>query len=513
MKTFVSISFLILFPFLLIAQSSFTPSQAVQQVMKDVRMGMSLKDFKRAHPKAKLDVTATNDTRIEYLESPGNGIKEITYYFMRAGSSAFFEAIIEMESENIRETVAADLFGTFNHPIKEMHWVIYNGKKDFLTVGWVYEAKMIFAGNVGGNPYENDDMFKVPSDFSSIDTRLCKNSIADTPKKEEAKPDDAKKGDKSKMTVLDYNKAINTYMESRVRLELDADSISVFLPTAIKKSQSLNYREEYIHKVQKNGLKQVSIMTNKGDKRVVYELIFEFDDADSTLLWAEQGLVGFPKHPSLDNHWVMFIDEKTSDDYRFVEMAWVYENKLILAGNVLNSEFEKGEEFILTDEYAEKWKVAMKGGATKGPYNNPERDARIVEQINAYLESAIDNFDNMLGEALGNNKFESKIKYEDAEKTIIRKNSVGKCRLEATFSSGDIDHANFVYDVHNYSINLEALAYRLVLKTEVGKAAEAGRTQVWDVHTLDDVSTGIIIKLQTYKTSTGSFAVRMEIGK
>ena len=513
MKTFVGITLFILLPFLSMAQSSLTPSQAVQRVMKDVRMGMSLKDFKRAHPKAKLDVTATIDTRIEYLENAGNGIKEITYYFLKTDDSPFFEAIVELESENEQKRVTQNLFGTFNHPIKQDHWVIYNGQNDFLTVAWVYETKMIFTGNVAGNPYENDDMFKVSSDFPQIDMRLCKNSISDTPKKQGARPDESKQGSSGKKTILDYNKAMNGYMASRVRLELAADSISIFLPTVIKKPQTVNYRQEYIYKVQENGLKEVSIMTNKGDKKVVYELIFEFEDADTTLLWAEQGLGGFPKHPSLDNHWVMFIDEKTSDNYRFMEMAWVYENKLILAGNVLKSEFENEDDFKLTDEYVEEWKKTMNGERKKGPYNNPERDARLVEQINAYLESAANNFEDMMGENLGTNKFESKIKYEDSEKTIIRKNSVGKCRLEATFPSGDIDNANFVYDLHYYDINLEALAYRLVLKTEVGKSSEAGRTQVWDVQTLDDVSTGIIIKLQTYKTGTGSFAVKLEIGK
>ena len=528
MKTFATISTLFLLPFFSLAQSRLTPTQAVKNVMKDVRMGMSLKDFKRNHPKAELDKNASSDTRIEYLEHPDNGIKEITYYFMRGDNSPFYEVIIEMESEDTREKVAADLFGTFNHPSKDKHWVIYNGKNDFLTVGWIYEAKVIFAGNVPGNPFENDDMFKVPSDFKKTDMRLCKNSVSEPAKedgdddvkpivkKEKVKPREAKNEGNGTATVEDYSKAIEAFLETRIKLESSADSVLLLYPDAVKKPQTLDYREEYVCTINNNGLKRVSVMTTKGDKGVVYELVFEFDNADSTLVAAENQLTGIPKHPTLDNHWVMFVGDKTSEDYRLVDMAWVYENKLIIGGNLLNSEFEKEEDFKLTDEYVEKWNKEVKGGG-KGneptPNGNSEKEARLLEQINEYLESAANNFENMVGEELGGNKFDSKIKYDGSEKTIIRKNSVGTCRLEATFASSTIEDANFVYDEQFSGIEkLEALAYRLVKKTETGKS-ETGRTYVWDVQTLDDVSTGMIMKLQTYKTSTGSFAVKLEIGK
>ena len=526
MKTFATISMLFLLPFFSTAQSRLMPTQAVKNVMKDVRMGMSLKDFKRSHPKAELDKNASSDTRIEWLEHPDDGIKEITYYFMRGDNSPFYEVIIEMESEDTREKVAADIFGTFNHPAKEKHWVIYNGKNDFLTVGWIYEAKVIFAGNVPGNPFENDDMFKVPSDFKKTDMRLCKNSnskpakeddddVQPIVKKEEVKPDDSKNEGNGTATVEDYGKAIEAFLETRIKLELAADSVLILYPDAVKKPQTLDYREEYVCTINNNGLKRVSVMTTKGDKGVVYELVFEFDNADSTLAATEGQLTGIPKHPTLDNHWVMFVGDKTSEDYRLVDMAWVYENKLIIGGNLLNSEFEKEEDFKLTDEYVEKWNKEVKGGG-KGneptPNGNPEKEESITNQINAFVDNADTDFEKLKGTELGNNKFDSQIRYEGAEKTILRKNTNGNWRLEATFAPTSFEDANAIYNEQRATITkLEGLTHRLVKKTETG--GTTGRAIVWDVQTLDDVSTGVIMKLQTYKTSTGSFAVKLEIGK
>ena len=99
------------------------------------------------------------------------------------------------------------------------------------------------------------------------------------------------------------------------------------------------------------------------------------------------------------------------------------------------------------------------------------------------------------------------------EQAIIRKNAAGNWRLEVRYpsytTSEDVKTA-FENTLTFYQ-TLEGLEYRLVKKSDLSTAN--GRTYIWDIQTLDDASTGIILKWQSYPTSNGQFGIKMELGK
>ena len=96
MKTF-SIFSLLLLPFLLSAQSA-PLSNTIKNLFKDVPMGISLADFKKARPKAVVTSEENFRTIVEE-KKPQKGVELLTYYFDNEGTKPFYEVIIDFENE------------------------------------------------------------------------------------------------------------------------------------------------------------------------------------------------------------------------------------------------------------------------------------------------------------------------------------------------------------------------------------------------------------------------------
>jgi hypothetical protein len=524
MRTLSIIPMMILLPFFVAAQSSPT-YRVVENIMKEIPMGMSLNDFKKVRPNANPD--AESSDRIEYVEKfDRDGIKEITYYF--AGSTdkkPFYEVIIELDNENMRATVGKKFFGEFNHPKNENHWVIYKGAKDYLTVGWIYESKIIYAGNVPNSGYYDSEMFETVANFKDIDTRISKKGNIQPVENEEVKTDEAKTEEVVHEsfginTVEAYAQELTTVFESKFKLKMTSDSLKYLLPNIKLDKNSPNFRNEYSLSVNKNGFKQVDFYGLKNGNKSVYEVIFQFENADTVMRLAE---LMFPNinHPSLENHWILNIEGKSDNGLELVSMAWVYENRLILAVNLPNSELEKEESFQLTDDFIANY--LKKDGTEPTPdkpieenTNNASENEATSLAVNNLIAAAVKGFEDNKTELMPNKKEE----YNAAsfvtlgqEQAVIRKNAAGNWRLEVRFPSySTSDEAKTVFDnTITFYQTLEGLEYRLVKKSDLTTAN--GRTYIWDVQTLDDQSTGVILKWQSYPTSNGQFGIKMELGK
>jgi hypothetical protein len=512
---------MILLPFFLAAQSVPT-HKAVEKILQDVPMAMPLSDFLKRHTNATLD--ATSDTRVEYIEKGTNGIKELTYYFGGEGKKPFYEVIIEFDDEVLRASVGKKLFGEFNHPTNENNWVVYKGDKDYLTVGWIYEAKIIYAGKVPNTGYFEDKMFDIKSSFKNIDTRISKKNNAQPIENEEVKPEETTTDEVAPEadlmnTVEGYGKELSAVLESNFKLKTTADSLKYFFPSIKMDKNSPDFRNEYALPINKNGLKQVDFYSVKKGNKGVYEVIFEFENADTVMRLAE---LMFPNinHPILENHWVLNIEDKSDNGLNLVSMAWVYENRMILAVNLPNSELEKEESFKLSDEYiADFLKKESGEPAPDKPAeetNNSTENEATSLAVNNLIAEAIKGFEDNKTELMPNKKEE----YNAAsfvtlgqEQAVIRKNAAGNWRLEVRFPSyATSDEAKAVFEnTLTFYQTLEGLEYRLVKKSDLNTAN--GRTYIWDVQTMDDQSTGVILKWQSYPTSNGQFGIKMELGK
>jgi hypothetical protein len=517
-----------IFSFLISAQSQST-AKAVEKILKDVRMGMPLSDFKKLRPNAKggdgSDFRVVMDEIIE-----ANGIKDLTFYFDAEGKQPFYEVIIEFKTAVIRDEIAAKFFGKLNHPLKNDHWVVYNGDKGYRTVGWTYESRLIYCGQVPNSEWEADEMFEIGEKMKLCDFRFNKNDdfstvdsdeIGKNPdeigkggeevvKKEEEKKDEVKTGD---YTCEDYARSITELFESGMKLSMPSDSLAIVFSSIKKMPTSLDFRDEFVLKSNKNGLKDITFLTSKKTGKALYEVMLAFENADSTMRLAEM-MFGKANHPTLENHWVIGLGA-FENEHRMVSLAWVYENKFMFATNLLNTELTDDESFKLPDDFIEKWNNDGMKPVNNDVNNAPTDEATTTLQMNNFIAAAVVDFEDFKGEPLADKteEFLAKELFSGAEQTIIRKNAAGKWRLEARFTTqSTMDDAALVYD-NQVKIfqNLEGLEYRIVKKSDFSSATS--KTFIWDVQTLDDASTGVIMKLQLYKTSKGEFGIKLEIGK
>jgi hypothetical protein len=522
MKTIFVMPMMILLPFFLAAQSLPT-HKVVENIMKEIPMGMPLNDFKKARPNANPDGELGD--RVEYVEKfDRDGIKEITYYFTGENKKPFYEVIIELDNQDLRATVAKKFFGEFNHPKEENHWVIYKGAKDYLTVGWIYESKIIYAGNVPNSGYYDSEMFKSLANFKDIDKRINKNGNVQPVENEEVKPEETQTEEAEPEAVLPntvngYSKELATIFESNFKLKMTSDSLKHLFPNVNTVKNTPDFRNEFTVPVNKNGVKELTFYGIKNGNKGVYEVIFEFENADTLIRLAEM-MFSNVNHPSLENHWILNVAPKMDNGLYLVSMAWVYENRMILAINLPNSEWEKDENFQFTDEFVDAY---LKQEGLKPIPNKPveentdnsENEATSLA-VNNLIAAAIKDFEDNKTELMPNKKEEynaASLVTMGQDQAVIRKNAAGNWRLEVrypVYESSDAAKAAFENTLTFYQ-TLEGLEYRLVKKSDLATAN--GRTYIWDVQTMDDQPTGVILKWQMYPSSNGQFGIKMELGK
>ena len=498
--------------------------KSVIALLKEVQMGMSLEDFKKLKPKAV--EASSSDSRFVFEEKTKyKSIPLLTYYLDKDGNQPYYEVIIDFDNEATLEKVSKKLFGEQNHPTDKKYWVVYKGTEGFLTVAWTYNSSLIISGRIPTGEYYNDEMYNLTEGFADVDMRLNKSDVFKPintivkPKKSEAKPNKTEvKPNKTEdqptgsYTCEDYAKELSGVFESGIKIKTPADSIRFLLADAKKQPATFDSKEEYLLNIGRNGAKTVTFVCDKDGNRPIYEVIFEFENPDSTRQLAEL-MFGAPSHPTLDDHWVLGVGNNA------VSLAWTYGNKMIIATNLPDTEFENDEDFKLSEEFIKKFNGGEDTPADK-PVENTEDKTSDNEAtsltVNNLIAAAAKDFEDFKTDPIANKKEEfdaTKYVTMAQDQAIIRKNAAGNWRLEIRFptyaTSEDVKKA-FENTLTFYQ-TLEGLEYRLVKKSDLSTAN--GRTYIWDIQTLDDASTGIILKWQSYPTSNGQFGIKMELGK
>ena len=307
----------------------------------------------------------------------------------------------------------------------------------------------------------------------------------------------------SAYTTTDYGEmfaSINTKAPATIAMSLDT-FLSRKLPVK-KMNSSFDFRQEYSRKVEERGLRSVSYIFDTDDDKPLYEIIYEFENADTLAALMETDM-GPSNHPTLADHWILGKGANGA-----VSLLWYFNNKIVIAANLPHTELESDASFQLPDELFEP------PAADVVPQDDPSGGDLNV-QLNAYLTSAIVNdLDAVKGNAVEGKKdeFIATIPYAGAEQTLVRKNAAGKWRLEARRSFENMGDAKTYYDAELQRITgLEGLEYRLVRKAEY--STNTGNTYVWEVQTQDDQPLGVMIKIQLYAAGSGKFGVKMETGK
>lgn len=503
---------------LLVKAQTIALDKSVISLLKEVQMGMSLADFKKLKPNAV--EAGSSDYRFVFEEKTKyKAIPLLTYYLDKDGNQPYYEVIIDFDNEATLEKVSKKLFGEQNHPTDKKYWVVYKGTEGFLTVAWTYNSSLIISGRIPTGEYYNDEMYTLTEGFADVDMRINKSDIFKPvntivkPKKNVEKPNKIEETPSGTYTCEDYAKELSVVFESGIKIKTPADSIRFLLADAKKQASSFDFKEEYRLKIGRNGAENVTFVCDKDGNKPIYEVIFEFDNADSTRQLAEM-MFGAPTHPVLDNHWVLGIGENNA-----VSLAWTYENKLIIATNLPDTEFENEEDFKLSEEFIKKFNGVEDKPADKPVENTDDKTSdneATSLTVNNLIAAALKDFEDYKTDPIANKKEEynaEKYVTMGQDQAVIRKSAAGNWRLEIrfpTYATSDDVKTAFENTLTFYQ-TLEGLEYRLVKKSDLSTAN--GRTYIWDIQTLDDASTGIILKWQSYPTSNGQFGIKMELGK
>jgi hypothetical protein len=320
-----------------------------------------------------------------------------------------------------------------------------------------------------------------------------------------------------KYTCLDYVMAIKVIPESGVDLKTPADSLIKWLPKVKKQPDVYGYKDEYVLKINEKGVKQITFECTKTGDKLIYELMIEFENADSTRKLAEM-MLGEPNHPTLKNYWVGDVTED-----KVVSLLWTNKKKLVFASNLPTSEYENEPMFKLSDEFIKTFREKKYPQTEVTPEEKPEEkpketsDNEATSQvINTLIAAANKDFEEYKIDLLPNKKEEYNAEAFVAmgqEQAVIRKNAAGNWRLEVRFPSfATVEEAKEAFENSlAFYQTLEGLEYRLVKKSDLTTAN--GRTYVWDVQTLDDEPLGVVLKWQLYPMSNGQFGMKMELGK
>jgi hypothetical protein len=277
----------------------------------------------------------------------------------------------------------------------------------------------------------------------------------------------------------------------------------------------MDFRTECLYRVNESGLNDITFYFDKDNHEPLYEIIMDFEDADTLATFIAKDL-GPSNHPRLDDHWVMSI---TPEGQAYI--LWRFENKLIFAANLPGTELDGDYTFELDQDYINKFNNTTDtdtGGNEPAPAASTQdlpADHEFTQLLNEIFGQALVDFQGMKGAPIEGKKdaFLCIIDGEEQADVVIRKSANNTWRLEAKIGTYEsLDDARNGYNALKTTIqNLEALEYSLSKKSEY--STNTGNTYIWDVQSLDGEALGLILKLQLYASGGDTYSIRLEIGK
>lgn len=315
----------------------------------------------------------------------------------------------------------------------------------------------------------------------------------------------------SQKTVSDYSKAFEIIGKLGIKVDMPLDTMLKSIKDMKKSADVMGFRTEYTVKLNEHGLKGLTFYFDKDNHQPLYEIIMDFDNADTLEALCKMDL-GPGNHPRLEEHWIMNLNRES-----LAFILWRFENKLIMAANLPDTEFAEDYTFQFDQVFIEAF---LKQNAEEGsppentvPENEIPADQVLTQTLNQYLTSAINDFEDLKGDPVEGKKDNYFALLPFGENTVIRKTAGNAWRLETRLVlNQELDAARSNYQSFIEQIQgLEALEYKLIKKSEY--TTNTGNTYLWEVQNMDGDAIGVILKLQLFAAGKGLYSILMEVGK
>jgi len=315
----------------------------------------------------------------------------------------------------------------------------------------------------------------------------------------------------SQKTVADYSKAFEIIGKLGIKVDMPLETMLKSIKDMKKSADVLDFRTEYTLVLNENGLKDLTFYFDKENHQPLYEVIMEFDNADTLEALCIMDL-GPSNHPTLVEHWIMNLNR---EGLAFI--LWRFENKLVMAANLPDTEFADDYIFQFDQAFIE----AFLNNNTEGGSNPADQvsdgemppDQVLTQTLNQYITSAITDFEDLKGDPVEGKKDSYFALLPFGENTVIRKTASNAWRLETRLvlnqelEAARADYQSFIKQIQG----LEALEYRLNKKSEY--TTNTGNTYLWEVQNMDGDAIGVILKLQLFAAGKGLYSILMEVGK
>jgi hypothetical protein len=317
-------------------------------------------------------------------------------------------------------------------------------------------------------------------------------------------------------TLEDYGRSMVEIFDAGISLAQTPEAVEERLPNIKKISEDANRLEYELAGNPEMGHVKTSFYFATKSEAQLYQIAFVFNNPDSTLELARQAFKDSAKHPSLDDHWVIAV---SAEDHSIVVLIWVYENMLIMAGNMAGSELEYDIAFQLSEEFitaflGEDATQTSGGGVALDTVPVPSGDHKVV-CLNTYILNAQNNFEDFKGSAVPDRKdvYYALLQFGDEGQTTIRRRGSNNWRLESKLASASsLKEANALFEEKKaYFETLQGLDYHLVHQSSYSTAT--GNAQVWNIQTSDGEPLGLTLKLQLAAYGSTQFDIQMEIGQ
>jgi hypothetical protein len=314
-------------------------------------------------------------------------------------------------------------------------------------------------------------------------------------------------------TTEDYGKAFSILHTLGGEMEMSLSTAEQSWKGLKKLENGLDFRTECTYPVNENGLKELTFYFDKDKTEPLYEMILEFEHADTLAAFCAKDL-GASNHPGLGDHWIMSI---TEEGQAFI--VWRYENKLVFATNLSDTEladdpaFQFDQDFIYTFNHPLEEPEGDSPTQDERSADSLPADHEFTVLLNLFIGNALSNFEALKGEPMEGKKgrFNLVIDNELQANALISNNGSKTWRLEAElFMNEPLEDARNNYNAIVTVIQkLEALEYQLVKKSE--DSNKKGQSYIWDVSSLEGKRLGVTLKVQLYASGEDLYSVRMEV--
>lgn len=317
--------------------------------------------------------------------------------------------------------------------------------------------------------------------------------------------------------VVNYGQSLSQLMDYGFDIGIPLKETQKNIPN-LKKSKNSPDQEEYHSELELTGMNSLDCFFSNKGKKLLYKFVMNYENADTLEAFCKLAFGQFTPHPVLADNWVLNID-----DNGIISLIWRFENKLIVASNLPDSDIREDFMFSLDEDFIAAYRKAQTNpepGAEESPVTPkiseiPEENA-LAATLNKIIDDAPIDFNHLKADEISgkNNQFHADLSLSKGTSgAIIREMPNGIWRFEDKLvENAGLKDAQSQYNQWVAKLeSLETLEYRLVRKTQY--STDKTSIQLWVINTLDDAPTDMIVKLILYAGNQGGFSIKIEIGK